>query len=130
MAPSCTCHLRLGSVRLAYQVNEFEGEPIDIWSLAVTFYYLYYREYPFYDTDPVKLQRLIETTEYQWLTQTEIPGADLGRLQRPLEEEFVERPQETHHAGRGLRASVHHEERNEAAFPHTGGHHHCDRGRN
>lgn len=63
--------LRIGGTKLflppeTWQTEGFEGAPVDIWSLAVTFYLLFYGRFPFPSTDPLAYQALAEKAEVEY----------------------------------------------------------------
>ena len=44
-----------------WKSDSFDGPPVDIWSLAVSFYFLFYRKYPLFHQDPRKFEEMAKT---------------------------------------------------------------------
>lgn len=46
--------------------KSFDGEPVDIWALGITFYYLAFEYYPFQSVEAHKFNKIIEETEVKY----------------------------------------------------------------
>lgn len=62
---------KIGGTRMflppeTWQNKEFEGEPVDIWALGITFFYLAFEYYPFQSADPLLFNKIVEETEVKY----------------------------------------------------------------
>lgn len=62
---------KIGGTRMflppeTWKEKSFEGRPVDIWALGITFFYLAFGYYPFQSVDVLKFHKVVEDTEVKY----------------------------------------------------------------